>query len=134
MPLSEIKFFNLMPRISTLFFIIVLSSACKATGNTEGLTPHLNGHLIGLSWTIPFIGILLSLALIPLISPRFWHLHYGKISLIWGLAVFIPLAYFQGFSIALYETLHTYLLEYIPFIIILTTLYTISGGIKIEVN
>ena len=41
-------------------------------------------HAIGESlpvWTIiPFAGILLSIALCPLLTPRFWHHHFGKVS------------------------------------------------------
>ena len=37
-----------------------------------------------------------------------------------------------GFSATLYEVLHAYLLEYIPFIILLLALFTISGGVRIK--
>lgn len=46
--------------------------------------PHLDGSSLSLLWVIPFVGILLSIALFPLLAPHFWHHHYGKVSLFWG--------------------------------------------------
>lgn len=80
---------------------------------------------------IPFIGILLSIAIFPLVAPHFWHHHYGKVSAFWGLLMAVPFLYAYGGE-GLYEILHTYLLEYIPFIILLWALYTIAGGIYIQ--
>lgn len=44
----------------------------------------------------------------------------------------IPMLIEFGFATTLYEVLHVYLLEYIPFIILLFALFTISGGIRIK--
>lgn len=44
----------------------------------------------------------------------------------------IPMLLSFGFETTLYEVLHVYLLEYIPFIILLFALFTISGGIRIK--
>lgn len=80
---------------------------------------------------IPFIGILLSIAIFPLVAPHFWHHHFGKVSAFWGLLMAIPFLYAYGGD-GLHEILHTYLLEYIPFIILLWALYTVAGGIYIQ--
>lgn len=80
---------------------------------------------------IPFIGILLSIAIFPLVAPHFWHHHYGKISLFWGLLLGVPFVFAYG-SEAVHAILHTYLLEYIPFIILLWSLFTVSGGILVK--
>lgn len=50
----------------------------------------LNGAELAITWAIPFAGILLSIALVPLIAPNLWHHHYGKIAVAWGLACVIP--------------------------------------------
>ncbi|MFQ5584991.1 MAG: sodium:proton antiporter, partial [Calditrichia bacterium] len=89
------------------------------------------GSQLPLYSVLPFIGILLSIALFPLVAPKFWHHHYGKVSLFWGLVMAIPFLYaYRG--AAVYETLHIYFLEYIPFIILLWSLFTISGGILVK--
>ena len=35
---------------------------------------------MGWPWALPFAGILLSIATGPLLFPKFWHAHYGKIA------------------------------------------------------
>lgn len=99
-----------------------------ASGASHGLDPTQ----LDLIWGVPFVGMLLSLALMPIFAPHLWHGHYGKIAFGWGLATIIPVAATYGVDIAVYEILHTYLLEYIPFILVAVTLFTISGGIQIE--
>lgn len=93
---------------------------------------HLDGSTIGLLWGVPFAGILLSIAIFPLVAPVFWHHHFGKISAAWGLAVVVPLLATYGPALTLYQLLHTALLEYIPFIILLFALFTITGGLYVE--
>ncbi len=70
----------------------------------------------------------------PIIAPSIWHHHYGKISLFWALATVVPMTFIHGPDTALYSVLHTYLLEYIPFILVGLVLYTIAGGIKIQLS
>jgi len=88
--------------------------------------PHTLGHTLPLWSVLPFAGMLLSIALIPLISPRFWARHFGKVSLAFG----APMAAF--FLVADYhELLHT-AIEYFSFIVLLGALFTISGGILLK--
>ncbi len=94
-------------------------------------TPHVDGASLSVIWAIPFIGILLSIAIFPLVVPHFWHHHFGKISAFWAAILIIPFIIFQGFPATIYELLHVSLLEYIPFIILLLALFTISGGVRI---
>lgn len=93
--------------------------------------PHLDGALLGGLWAVPFACMLLSIAILPLVAPHFWHHHFGKVSAFWGLAFLVPFALKFGASLALYEVLHTLLLEYIPFIILLFALFTVAGGVRL---
>jgi len=83
-------------------------------------------------WSVlPFVGMLLSIALFPLLAPRFWHNHFGKVSLFWALLLAGPFLWaYQG--VAAHELAHVMLTDYVPFIILLGALYTISGGILIK--
>lgn len=82
-------------------------------------------------WTaIPFTGILLSIALGPLVAPHFWHHHFPKVSAMWALLFAIPFLIWNP-SEAFGEILHIYLLDYFPFIILLWGLFTVSGGIYV---
>ncbi len=100
-----------------------------ATAAVEGFA--LDGGTLSLWWAIPFAGILLSIAVFPLVAPVFWHHHFGKVSLFWALAILVPMTAAHGFGFTLYELLHTALLEYIPFIILLFSLFTVTGGIRV---
>ena len=83
-------------------------------------------------WTVlPFVGILLSIALFPLLAPTFWHHHFGKISAMWALLFAIPFWVVYKDE-AFYEIAHIYLKDYIPFIILLWSLYTVAGGIYLK--
>jgi Na+/H+ antiporter NhaD/arsenite permease-like protein len=83
-------------------------------------------------WTIvPFIGILLSIALFPLTLPDFWHHHFGKISAGWAVLFGLPFLAVYGGD-AFYEIAHIYLVDYIPFILLLWALFTISGGVVVR--
>ena len=95
---------------------------------------NIDGSRLGVIWAVPFAGILLSIALMPLVAPQFWHHHFGKISAAWTLAFFVPFAYIFGVGAAGANLVHALLAEYIPFIILLTALYTVAGGIYIRGN
>ena len=112
-----------------LLFLFILPSTIFA--GTEG-APHLNGQDLAIFWVLPFVGILLSIAVFPLVAEHFWHHNFGKISLFWALLLIIPFSISQGLSITLYELLHVGLLEYVPFLILLLSLYTISGGVQLK--
>ncbi|MBM6594681.1 sodium:proton antiporter [Microvirga pudoricolor] len=94
----------------------------------------LDGRTLGLAWAIPFVGMLLSIALGPLIAPHAWEHHQGKIAALWALLVLVPLALTAGSATAGQALVHTLLLEYIPFIVLLLALFTVAGGILIKGN
>ncbi len=123
---------SLLITIATLFGLSCLGLVPEAAAATAGGdAPHLNGGELGLAWIIPFVGILLSIAIFPLVAPLFWHNHFGKIALFWGAAFMIPFTLTQGWQLALFELLHVGLLEYIPFIILLLSLFTVAGGVRL---
>jgi Na+/H+ antiporter NhaD/arsenite permease-like protein len=89
------------------------------------------GELLAVWWVIPFIGILLSIAFFPLFAARWWHHHFPKVSAFWALLTAVPLVIAYSGE-ALHELFHVYLLEYIPFIILLWALFTVAGGIHLK--
>ncbi len=94
----------------------------------------LNGAELSVAWGIPFAGILLSIALMPLTTPSFWHHHFGKVAAAWALAFLIPFAVVFGPGMAASSAVHALVAEYLPFVILLTALFTVSGGIYIRGN
>jgi Na+/H+ antiporter NhaD/arsenite permease-like protein len=85
-------------------------------------------------WAVPFAGILLSIALLPLLAPFFWHHHFGKVAAAWSLAFLVPFGLLFGASAAGSAVVHAAVGEYLPFVILLTALFTVAGGIFIRGN
>ncbi len=98
------------------------------------LAADVDGSQLSPLWGVPFAGILLSIALMPLLAPHFWHHHYGKVAAAWALAFLLPFAVMFGAGQAGVALVHVMLAEYIPFVILLTALFTVSGGIYIRGN
>ena len=79
---------------------------------------------------IPFVVMLLSIAILPLAFPRFWDKNLNK--LIFVLVISIPTAILLSRA-GLGENLkHQMLYDYIPFIALLAALYVVTGGIHIK--
>lgn len=98
------------------------------------LAAEIDGHALSLVWGLPFAGILLSIALLPLLAPHFWHRHFGKLAAAWALAFLLPFAAVFGPGAAGASLLHALLAEYIPFVLLLGALFTVAGGIFIRGN
>jgi Na+/H+ antiporter NhaD/arsenite permease-like protein len=95
---------------------------------------ELGGSQLSVLWGAPFAGLLLSIALLPLLAPSFWHQHFGKLTAAWSLAFLLPFAMTYGPGMAAFGFMHALLAEYIPFIFLLTALFTVAGGIHIRGN
>jgi Na+/H+ antiporter NhaD/arsenite permease-like protein len=87
-----------------------------------------------LIWALPFAGILFSIAVFPLVATHFWERHHGKVAMVWGALVAIPLFIAMETGTAVHALAHTALLEYMPFILLLLALFTVAGGIVVSGN
>lgn len=108
-------------------------SADDAHGDESAHHGHgVDGAKLPIWSIIPFVGILLSIAIFPLVFDSHFLVHHGgKMSLVWSLIFAVPyLIAFQGE--AFYDILHIYLLDYIPFILLLWGLFTVAGGILVR--
>ena len=92
---------------------------------------HIDGASISILWIIPFLGILFSIAIFPLLFPSFWHKNYGKVSAFWGLVFLCSFIFNFGLDSSKFYILEVYLKEFLPFIVILIALFTVSGGVLI---
>lgn len=86
-----------------------------------------NSIYIPLYTTVPFVLMLLSIALFPLFWNHFWEKNKNKLivsaALSFPVVIYLLMFHLSG---KLYETL---VFDYIPFIILLGSLFTITGGI-----
>ncbi len=110
----------------------ILAVLCLIPGLS--FAASLDGSQLSNLWGLPFAGLLLSIALLPLLTPHFWHHHFGKITAAWALAFLLPFTVVYGPGMAGFSFMHALLEEYIPFILLLTALFTVAGGIHIRGN
>jgi Na+/H+ antiporter NhaD/arsenite permease-like protein len=115
--------FPILVIATVLAFLPALASAAE-----------LDGSQLSAFWGMPFAGILLSIALMPLLAPQFWHHHFGKLTAAWSLLFLVPFAYVFGPGVASASFVHAFLAEYLPFILLLTALFTVAGGVFIRGN
>ena len=122
-----------MNYFNAIRLILFLLPALGLAGDAgHGSVPHLSGESLGVIWVVPFVGILLSIAIFPLVAPHYCHENFGKVSLFWAASLIIPFTLSQGIGVTIYELLHVGLLEYVPFIVLLLSLFTISGGVRLK--
>lgn len=86
------------------------------------------GHTLSIFWTIPFAGLLLSIAFLPLVAHKFWESHRNKaiVALLFGL----PPAVYIG--IQDWQEIIRVAQDYGSFITLLAALFIISGGIYLQ--
>lgn len=94
----------------------------------------LAGATLSVAWALPFAGLLLSIAALPLVAPALWHHHFGKIAAAWTAALLLPFTLVFGPAAAGGVLVHTVLEEYLPFTVLLCALFTTAGGIFIRGN
>ncbi|WP_374625409.1 sodium:proton antiporter [Pandoraea sp.] len=109
-----------------------LAAAGLALASPAAFAAGPDGAQLVAWWGMPFAGLLLSIALGPLLAPAFWHHHFGKITAFWGAAFLIPFALVFGVGAAWYGAVHAVVAEYIPFVVLLTALFTTAGGICVH--
>ena len=80
---------------------------------------------------IPFVGILLCIAIMPLIKPAWWEEHQPLVVAIWSLLFIIPFAVLHGAGEATELVLECLINDYLTFIVLLFGLFCVSGNITI---
>jgi Na+/H+ antiporter NhaD/arsenite permease-like protein len=116
-----------------LFKDSVIFDTCKINTDIsysiKGIIKIENIH-IPLITVIPFLMMLLAIALFPLFWNRFWEKNINKLIVV--ILLSIPAAIYllgEGFGIKLYKTM---VFDYVPFIILLGSLFVITGGIHLS--
>jgi Na+/H+ antiporter NhaD/arsenite permease-like protein len=85
-----------------------------------------------LAWGIPFAGLLASMAVVPIVAPRFWHRRMGLLALAWSAALVAQQAAAVGLGAAVAGAWRALLIDYLPFITLLLALYAASGGVLLR--
>ena len=91
----------------------------------------LDGTTLALPWLLPFVGLVLMIAVGPQLFPTLWHAHYGKIAAGWSALTLVPIVLLHGLMTAA-EALTHVMTDFLSFILLLFALYTVAGGIVIS--
>src|SRR6266498_1069622 len=86
------------------------------------------GAELPLATALPFVVLLLAIALAPLAVPRWWHHNRNKALV--ALLVSAPILVYFGIHAP--ELLHEKFHEYLGFIVVIGALYVVTGGIHIQ--
>jgi Na+/H+ antiporter NhaD/arsenite permease-like protein len=105
-----------------------------AHGGDHGHGTH--DDVPGMWSIIPFVGMLLSIAVLPLVpaTAHWWHSNKNRLMVALAFAGMTLAYYWAGYGTAKVVTVleHAIIDEYIPFIMLLFSLYVISGGISLK--
>jgi Na+/H+ antiporter NhaD/arsenite permease-like protein len=112
----------------------MLAASILVVADTAHAAAALDGTALWWPWALPFIGILLTIATGPLVFPKLWHRHYGKLAFAWSALTVAPLAALYGRPAAVAAFVHAMLAEYLSFIVLLFALYVVAGGILVTGN
>jgi len=116
--------------VGLLIYLSLTHHDPEPMGEPHGHAPRLWG--IGI---LPFVGILGSIAFLPLIpaTQHWWESNRNRllVSLICAGATLVYVIAIQGIERVPIVLEHAIVIEYIPFIVLLFSLYVISGGIRL---
>jgi Na+/H+ antiporter NhaD/arsenite permease-like protein len=81
---------------------------------------------------LPFVGLLASMALFPVLAPRFWHRRMAVVAFVWSAILLVELAIVAGIERTAEAVWHALLIDYLPFVMLLLALYAASGGVLLR--
>lgn len=90
------------------------------------------GQILPIWSIIPFVGMLLSIAIFPLAKPEWWERRQLQVAIFWSLIFLVPFSIVYGMGETAYQLMETVILDYVPFIVLLFGLFVVSGGIHIS--
>lgn len=117
-------------RLMSLLTLVVLAVFVPSAAFAEG-GDMLGDHLP--VWSIiPFVGMLLSIAIFPLVKGEWWEKNQLWVALFWSAVFIVPFFFVFGAHETIFELIHTIILDYVPFLLLLIALYAVAGGIVIK--
>lgn len=111
---------------------LALTICSSAFAFASGGEHHNLGELLPLWSCIPFLGMLLSIAIFPLVKLHWWEHNMLKVAIFWSLLFLIPFGIKFGMGELTFQVLEIVLLDYLPFIVLLLGLFVAAGGIAVK--
>lgn len=88
--------------------------------------------IVHVAWVAPFAALLGCIALMPFVAPHWWEHHYAKVAI--ALGAIVAAYYLIALDGAGARAIAGSAAEYVSFILLLGSLYLVSGGILIRVR
>ncbi|MDR1033246.1 MAG: sodium:proton antiporter [Bifidobacteriaceae bacterium] len=120
------------PKVYIIAGILLLALIPQFFGTVNHAEVSEIGNVLPAYSIIPFVGMLLAIAILPLIASKWWEKNQFYVSIAWGLLFLIPFAIFFGAQTASFKLFEMLIADYLPFIVLLWGLFTVSGGILIR--
>ena len=112
---------------AAVLLCVVLAVALGAGTDHSGVSIVTPGWLC-----IPFAGLLLCIAVFPLIQPEWWDEHKVWAVLLWSLLFLLPFGVLNGAGVAVETALDCLVNDYLSFIVLLFGLFCVAGNITLE--
>ena len=121
-----------MKKLSALAAALLGVLAFSVTAMAESPAGETGTAVPSLLYCIPFAGILLCIALFPLVKPTWWEEHQAPVVLAWSLAFIIPFVMGFGAHHTAEVVLECIINDYLTFIVLLFGLFCVAGNITLE--
>ena len=106
--------------------LMVMAFPLTALAGQEGT------QIISPVFCIPFAGLLLCVAIMPLVKAEWWESHQPHAVVFWSVLFVIPFAIFFGAGEATEKVLECIIDDYLTFIVLLFGLFCVAGNITLE--
>lgn len=121
-----------MKKLSALAAALLGVLAFSVTAMAESPAGETGTAVPSLLYCIPFAGILLCIALFPLVMPTWWEEHQAPVVLAWSLAFIVPFVMGFGAHHTAEVVLECIINDYLTFIVLLFGLFCVAGNITLE--
>ena len=121
-----------MKKLSALAAALLGVLAFSVTAMAESPAGETGTAVPSLLYCIPFAGILLCIALFPLVKPTWWEEHQAPVVLAWSLAFIVPFVMGFGAHNTAEVVLECIINDYLTFIVLLFGLFCVAGNITLE--
>lgn len=115
-----------------LMSVLILAVLAMLVPNAAFASGEALGDQLPLWSMIPFAGMLLSIAIFPIVKPHWWEKNMLWVALFWSFVFLVPFFFVYGADETIYQLIHTVVLDYVPFLLLLFALYAVAGGIVIK--
>lgn len=119
------KLILFMGSIAAMMAVSPITSLAAESAKTEAAS-------VPMAFCIPFAGLLLCIAVLPLVKPEWWEAHQPAAVAFWSLLFILPFAFTYGAGEAAEKVLECIVDDYLTFIVLLFGLFCVAGNITME--